>query len=170
MRVLAKSPGFTIVAVLTLALAIGANAAVFGVLNALVLRPLNVPHAESLYALFHGKDSFACRRISGVPRLPGSARDRNRSFDGLAAYTAALAGLDTGANPARAWVEEVSGNFFDALHIQPHLGRLFHASDEQGPNSAPYIVLSHPRPRSRAAWIPAQRALSVDPSTLLREQ
>ena len=52
-------------------------------------------------------------------------------------------GLDTGKNPSDVWGYEVSGNYFDALQIQPYLGRFFHASDEHGPNSAPYIVLSY---------------------------
>ncbi|MFZ0886199.1 MAG: ADOP family duplicated permease, partial [Candidatus Acidiferrales bacterium] len=71
-------------------------------------------------------------------------RDRNRSFDGLAAFNVAAAGLDAGDNPTTAWVLEVSGNYFDVLHIQPYLGRFIHASDEHGPNSVPYIVLSYP--------------------------
>jgi predicted permease len=70
-------------------------------------------------------------------------RDRNRSFDGLAAFNISLAGLDTGKNPSRSWGMEVSGNYFDALSVQPYLGRLFHASDEHGANSAPYVVLSY---------------------------
>ena len=65
-RVLAKSPGFTAVAVTTLALAIGANAVVFGVLNALILRPMNVPRAESLYVLQRGKD---LRRRNPIPTI-----------------------------------------------------------------------------------------------------
>ena len=137
-RILRKSPGFTIVAVLTLALAIGANALVFGVLNALILRPLDLPGAQSLYAI---ED----RGGTGYESYPDyiDLRDRNRSFEGLAAYNIAQAGLDTGKDPAPAWVYEISGNYFDALGIQPYLGRMLHASDEHGENSAPYVVLSY---------------------------
>src|SRR6516164_8718178 len=136
-RMLRKKPGFTAVAVVTLAMAIGANAVVFSALNGVILRPLNVPHAESLFQV-------------GGPNDPSHSypdyldlRDRNRSFDGLAAYTFSSAGLDTGKNPSHAWVSEVSGNYFDVLGIQPCLGRVIHAADEQGPNSAPYIVLTY---------------------------
>ena len=138
LRMLRRSPGFTIAAVLTLALAIGANAVVFSMLNGLLLRPLNVPRAQSLYALQRGNETYIVQSYPDYLDL----RDRNRSFDGLAAYTIAQAGLDTGKNPSTAWLFEVSGNYFDALGIQPYLGRFFHGSDEHGPNSAPYIVLS----------------------------
>jgi len=138
LRVLRKSPGFTITAVLTLTLAIGANAVVFSVMNAFILHPRYVPQAESLYGLQHGSDN-------GFQSYPDylDLRDRNHSFDGLAAFTFALAGLDTGNNPSAGWLNETSGNYFDALRIRPYIGRLYHASDERGPNSAPYIVLSY---------------------------
>ena len=139
LRLLRKSPGFTAVAVVTLAMAIGANATVFSVMNALILRPLNVPEAERLYQLFRGKDKAGNQSFPDYLDL----RDRNRSFDDLVGYGATEAGLDTGANPSSAWVLLVSGNYFDGLRLQPHLGRLFHPSDEQGANSAPYIVLTH---------------------------
>ncbi len=139
LRVLHKSPSFTIVAVVTLAVAIGANAVVFGALNAVILRPLNVPHAESLYGLKPGSDYSMWQSYPDYLDL----RDRNRSFDGLAAYNVGEASLDTGNNPSRVWGGEVTANYFDVLRIQPYLGRFFHAADEHGANSAPYIVLSY---------------------------
>ena len=139
LRMLRKSPGFTAVAVVTLAVAIGANAVVFGVLNALILRPLNVPHAESLWGLERGNDKAVNQSYPDYLDL----RDRNRSFDDLAAYNVTSVGLDTGNNPSGAWILETTGNYFDALGIQPYLGRFFHGSDEHGPNSAPYIVLPY---------------------------
>ncbi len=139
LRVLRKSPGFTIVAVATLALGIGANAVAFGVLNALILRPLNVPQAQSLYGIERGSDLAVNQSYPDYLDL----RDRNRSFEDLAAYNVAPVGLDTGNNPSSAWILEVTGNYFDALGIQPFLGRFFHGADERGPNSAPYIVLTY---------------------------
>ncbi len=139
LRLLRKSPGFTVVAVVTLAMAIGANAVVFGVLNALILHPLHVPDAESLYVIQHGNEASSYQSYLDYLDL----RDRNHSFDGLAACNGGQAGLDTGENPSRVWLYEVSGNYFDVLGIQPYLGRVFHPSDEHGTNSAPYIVLSY---------------------------
>ena len=139
LRVLRKSPGFAVAAVLTLALAIGANAVVFAVLDGLFLRPLNVPRAQSLYAIQRGTDKYIVQSYPDYLDL----RDRNRSFDALAAYTIVQAGLDTGKNPSHVWLYGVSGNYFDALGIQPYLGRLIEPSDDRGLNSAPYIVLSY---------------------------
>src|SRR3984885_9436851 len=143
LRQLRKAPGFALTAVLTLALAIGANAIVFSVLNALVLRPLNVPHAENL---------FMVERIYGAETTPSQSypdyldlRDSNHSFDSLFTYniTGGI-GLDTGSGtPAVVWPYMVIGNYFDALGIQPYLGRFLHASEEHGKNSMPEIVLSY---------------------------
>ena len=139
LRVLRKSPGFTIAAVLTLALAIGANAVVFSVMNALILRPLNVPQPQSLYALWRPDPGDAHQSYPDYLDL----RDRNRSFDDLAAFNISAAGIDTGKDSSVSWLYEASGNYFDALRLRPYLGRFFHGSDERGPNSAPYIVLSY---------------------------
>jgi hypothetical protein len=99
LRMLRKSPGFTAVAVVTLAVAIGANAVVFGVLNAMVLRPLSVPQAQSLYGLERGSDNAVNQSYPDYLDL----RDRNRSFEDLAAYNVTSVGLDTGNNPSAAW-------------------------------------------------------------------
>jgi predicted permease len=139
LRQFRRSPGFAFAAIATLALAIGANALVFAVLNGFFLRPLNVPQAQSLYALQRGSDTYITQSYPDYLDL----RDRNRSFDGLAAYTIAQAGIDTGKDPSHAWLYQVSGNYFDVLGIHPYIGRLIHSSDEHGPNSAPYIVLSY---------------------------
>ncbi|MBV8842836.1 MAG: ABC transporter permease [Bryobacterales bacterium] len=139
LRVLRRSPGFTAVAVLTLALAIGANAVVFAVLDGIVLRPLNVPHPQDLF-------NIESRKGLVYMSYPDYAdlRDRNRSFDGLAAFTLDQVTLDTGSgDPATVWAVDTSGNYFDVLRVQPYLGRFFHASDEHGINSAPYTVLSY---------------------------
>jgi predicted permease len=143
LRQLRKSPGFTLTAVLTLALAIGANAIVFSVLNALILRPLNVPHPETLFMLerFYGSETTPSESYPDYRDL----RDRNRSFDSLVLYNImGGVGLDTGhGNPSVVWPYTVSGNYFDALGIQPYLGRFIHASEEHGQNSVPEIVLSY---------------------------
>jgi predicted permease len=141
-RQLRKSPGFTVTAIITLALGIGANAIVFSVLNALVLRPVNVPGAQNLYMV---------QRTVGRIKTPSQSypnyldmRDRNRTFESLAEFMIiGPVGVDTGGNPSTAWPYLASGNYFDALGIQPYLGRFFHASDEKGYDSAPYAVLSY---------------------------
>ena len=143
LRQLQKAPGFTVTAVLTLALAIGANAVVFSVLNALVLHPLRVPHPENLFMVqrnfTHGitpSQSYLDYR---------DLAEQNRSFDSLmASAIVGGVGLDTGSgNPSVVWPYLVSGNYFDSLGVQPYLGRFFHGSDEHGKNSAPFIVLNY---------------------------
>lgn len=137
-RMLRKSPSFTAMAVITLALAIGANAVVFGVMDGLVLRPLNVPQAENLYGTAYGQDP-------GFQSYPNylDLRDRNHSFEDLAAFNFAFVGLDTGGNPSVAYGFATTGNYFDVLNVRPYLGRFFSPADERGPNSAPYLVLSY---------------------------
>jgi predicted permease len=148
-RMLRKAPGFAAIVIITLALAIGANALVFGVLNALVLRPLDLPHPEYLYSI--------ARNGTLAMSYPDylDLRDQNRTFDGLAAYTSTQVGLDSDGNPSRAFADEVTGNYFDVLGAQPYLGRFFHSSDEHGPDSAPYIVLSYSYWRSHFQADPA---------------
>ena len=138
-RQLRKSPGFTIAALLTLAMAIGANAVVFSVLNGLVLRPLNLPQAESLYLLERVTDNDTTLSYPDYVDV----RERNQSFEGLTASAFSQVSLNSGEGPSLIWGVEASTNYFDVLRIQPYLGRFFHDSDDHGPNSAPYIVLSY---------------------------
>ena len=138
-RVLRKSPGFTLVAVATLALAIATNTIVFGLLNGIILHPLNVPQPDSLYGIQHADEHSMYESYPDYRDL----RDRNRSFDAIAGYEIEEVGVDTGGNSSTAWGAEATGNFFDALQIRPYLGRVFHAADERGPGSAPYVVLGY---------------------------
>jgi predicted permease len=137
-RKLWKSPGFTVTAILTLALGIGANAVVFSVLNAVVLRPVNVPNAQNLYTV--QRFQFPSQSYPDFLDL----RARNRTFESMATYSiVGPVGVDSGGNPSIAWPYLASGDYFDTLGIQPYLGRFYHASDEKGANSAPYVVLSY---------------------------
>ena len=137
-RKLWKSPGFSVTAILTLALGIGANAVVFSVLNAVVLQPVNVPNAQNLYTV--QRLQFPSQSYPDFIDL----RDRNRTFESMVTYSiVGPVGVDSGGNPSTAWPYLASGNYFDTLGIQPYLGRFFHANDEHGTNSAPYLVLSY---------------------------
>ncbi len=139
LRTLCKSPGFAVAAILTLALAIGANAVVFAIFDGLILRPLHVPQSESLYGTPYGDNP-------GWQSYPNylDLRDRNHSFESLAAYNIVWAAFDKGNDLDSSTLGyATSGNYFDVLRIQPYLGRFFHAADERGPNSAPYVVLAY---------------------------
>ena len=143
-RQLRKSPSFTVAAIVTLAVAIGANAVVFSAINGFILRPLGLPNEETLFTIERASDHLAGESYPNYMNL----RDRTRGFDGLAAFIANQAWFDAdggagGGGPTRAWVYEVSGNYFDVLGLQPYLGRFFHASEERGPGSAPYVVLTY---------------------------
>ena len=145
LRKLRKSPGFALTAILTLALGVGANVVVFSVLNALVLRPLNIPEPRNIYQvsrLHSGWDSQSYPDYADY-------RDRNTTFSNLAAYSFSGAGITVPASGSQQasvtqlWGYEASSNYFDTLGVQPALGRFFHASDEHGPNSVPYVVVSY---------------------------
>src|ERR1035441_2160570 len=137
-RQLLKSPGFALTAIVTLALGIGANAVVFSVLNALILRPVNVPHAQNLYMV----QRYSYPSQSYLDYL--DLRDRNRTFESLATTEIiGPVGVNSGGNPTTVWPYLASGNYFDTLGVQPYLGRFYHAADEKGMDSAPYVVLSY---------------------------
>lgn len=138
-RQLRRSPAFTATALVTLILGIGANVVVFSVLNAMVLRPLDVPQPNGLYNVVHKQQGYDNQSYPDYLDF----KSKNSSFSDMAAYRIEMAGLSTGNAAYKCFYYRVSGNFFDMLGVQPALGRFFHSSDEHGPNSAPYIVLSH---------------------------
>src|SRR5580698_5068255 len=143
LRVLRNSPAFTIVALLTLMLGIGANVVVFGVLNAVLLHPLDVSDPQNLYQLRLKPWTSGRLLTTSYPAFQ-DLKTRNTTFSDLAAinaYSTAALRWKTGALQ-EVHGYEVSGNYFDLLGVQPELGRFFHLVDEHGPGSAPYVVLS----------------------------
>jgi predicted permease len=142
-RVLRKSPAFTVVAVLTLMLGIGANAVVFGVLNAVLLQPLDVSEPQNLYQIRNKPWIHGRLLTTSFPAFE-DFRQRNTTFSEMAAFNgysyAALRWHDKMVRQVSGY--EVTGNYFDMLGVRPELGRFFRAADEHGPDSAPYLVLS----------------------------
>ncbi|MGA8595564.1 MAG: ABC transporter permease [Bryobacteraceae bacterium] len=142
LRVLRKSPAFTVVASLTLMLGIGANVVVFGVLNAVLLRPLDVSDPQSLYQIRHERWMSGRLLTTSYPAFE-DFRQRNATFSGMAGiYGYSHATLSRRNAVMNVHGDEVTGNYFDVLGVQPEVGRFFHAADEHGPDSAPYVVLS----------------------------
>src|SRR5207302_454797 len=138
-RQLRRSPTFTTTALITLIVGIGTNVIVFSVLNALLLRPLDVPEPTGLYNVVHQTLGYDSQSYPDFVDF----QTKNSTFTDMAAYRLQDAGLTAGNAAYKCWYYRVSGNYFDMLGVQPAYGRVFHATDERGPNSAPYIVLSH---------------------------
>src|SRR5947207_6864456 len=142
LRVLWKSPAFTLVALVTLMLGIGANVVVFGVVNAVLLRPLDVSEPHNLYQIRLKPWASFKELTTSYPAFK-DYRQRNTTFSDIAGfYGFCQARLRWGNVMRSVDGHAVTGNYFDLLGVQPQLGRLIHAEDEHGPNSAPYIVLS----------------------------
>jgi predicted permease len=142
LRALRKSPAFTVVALLTLTLGIGANVVVFGVLNAVLLQPLDVSDPQNLYQFRHGPWVSGRLLTTSYPAFE-DFRNRNTTFNGMAAiYGYSHAVLSWRNAVMKIDGDEVTGNYFDLLGLEPEVGRFFDAADEHGPDSAPYLVLS----------------------------
>jgi predicted permease len=166
LRQLRKSPGFTAVAVLTLALGIGANTAIFTVVNALLLKMLPVSQPEQLVVV--GDPSMTNSASNGTPRadifsypLYKELRDHNSVFTGLCA-AASDNNIELDAGQAKTSVEKirgrlVSGNYFPVLGLEPSAGRLLSAADDTVENSNPVVVLSY------GFW---QRRFALSPSII----
>src|SRR5258707_11337633 len=116
-RRLRSSPGFTAAAILTLALGIGANATIFSVVNAIVLRPLAVDHPDELVFL-NAKSRSGEFPTQSYPNYR-DYRDQNQSLAGLAGYRFIPVSMSRGGTNARLWGYEITGNYFDMLGVQP---------------------------------------------------
>ncbi len=142
LRVLWKSPAFTLVATLTLIVGIGANVLVFGVVNAVLLRPLDVSEPQNLYEV-RLKPWTAWKLLTTSYPAFEDYQQRNTTFSGLAGYDGYSGGrLRWGDTVKNVSGYSATGNYFDVLGVQPAVGRFFHETDVHGPNSAPYMVLS----------------------------
>jgi predicted permease len=161
-RALRRSPAFTIVALVTLMLGIGANVVVFGVLNAVLLHPLEVHDPQNLYQLRHKQWMIGRLLTTSYPAFE-DLRRRNTTFSGMAGiYGYSHAALRSGKAVMSLHGDEVTGNYFDLLGVQPQAGRFFHEAEEHGPNSAPYLVLSDALWRSAFHADPAVIGTTVD--------
>lgn len=149
-RMLRKTPAFTTVAVLTLALGIGANTAVFTIVNTLLLNPLPVEHASQLVAI---NTAVAKNTPEPVDLRPISFlnlkdyREKNHVFNSLAGYSSLTAlTISTGPESQRLFAEVVTGNYFDTLGIRPLIGRFFLPDEDATPGAIPVVVIGY------AAW------------------
>jgi predicted permease len=147
-RMLLKQPGFTAAVVLTLALGIGANTAVFSLVNATLFQRLPVPNRESLVYVYRG--------ASGVFSYPGYVwlRDGNHVLDGLAAWGGITASLNSGDSAELVGGLIVTGNFFDILGVRAEHGRLISTADDVKPGGHPVAVISHDFWQTRFAGAP----------------
>jgi putative ABC transport system permease protein len=143
LRTLRKSPGFTIVSVLTLALGIGANTAIFSMVNALLLHPYNFRNLDALVRVWENRgmdEGFDARYIA-----PADAEDLRAPtgvFEGLTTYNMQSFGLDAEGDVQPILGSRVSANFFDVLAVNPAVGRLFSATEEQ-PGADQVAILSY---------------------------
>jgi putative ABC transport system permease protein len=141
-RMLAKSPGFALVAIVTLALGIGANTAIFSVANALLLRPLPYAHPERLVLVYAEKaDAAGAVQPFSFPRATFLS-EKSRAFSGFAAFTNENFNLTGRGDPEQLAAARVSWNFFDVLGVRPAMGRAF-LPEEDRPGAKGVCLISH---------------------------
>jgi predicted permease len=153
-RMLMKNPGVTMVAVITLALGIGANTAIFSGVNAFLMRPLSVPNAVELVRPIEISDDRGTSDEFSYPDFL-DYREQSTSFTGLAAEDMIQAAVDTENQNDVVWGQVVSANYFDVLQVKPILGRAFLPDEDKTAGANHVVVLSH------SFW---QRRMAGDPN------
>src|ERR1043166_2735926 len=154
LRQLLKRPGFTLLAIISMALGIGANTAIFSLVDPVAFRPLPVRNAselQELYATLHNGADYTLQSYLNYKDY----RDRNQVFSGLVAYRLVVASLSHNGTNERLWGMTVSGNYFDVLGVPLVLGRGFLPEEDQTPKSHPVVVLSYGCWQKRFASDPA---------------
>ncbi|HEU5208579.1 MAG TPA: ABC transporter permease [Longimicrobiales bacterium] len=141
-RSLARRPGFTIVAALTLALGIAANVAIFAVINGVLLRPLPYPESERIVSVMHHAPGLQLPDLENSPGTLALYRQHARSFSSIAGVQESSRNLTGGLLPVRVQVAEVSPSWFDVMQVQPLRGRRFVEADADT-LAAPVAVLTH---------------------------
>src|SRR3954469_2576877 len=141
LRQLLTRPIFAALAIISMALGIGANTAIFSLIETVLLRPLPVREPSQLIAVDGTLPNGTDFTLQSYPNYK-DYRDRSQSFSGLLAYRFVVANLSHNGVNERGWGYIVSGNYFDILGVKPLLGRAFLPSEDQTPGSNPVVVLS----------------------------
>jgi len=141
-RMLVKAPGFSIVAFLAIALGLGVNTSIFGIINTLLMRPLPVGNSQELVQIYTRDPHLDGRAPTSYLNFVDYAKE-NTVFAGMAAYTFAPMGMTRGNETLNVLGQLVSGNYFDVLQVHPVLGRGFLPEEDTSPNGHPVAVLNH---------------------------
>jgi|SRR5579864_490216 len=142
-RQLWKSPGFAVVAILTLALAIGANTAIFSRVNTVLFRPLPVANPNQLMTLSFHQPGNASTPVFSYPDYRDIRERTGAAFSDILAYRVGIDGLSANGQADRIMVHYVTGNYFTMLGVKPALGRLILPSEGEQPDSDPVLVLGY---------------------------
>ncbi len=153
-RMLLKNPGFALIAILTLALGIGANTAIFTLLDKVLIRSLPVEQPQQLVTFV--SDASGAPGIFSYP-LYADLRNRNEVLSGLVAYDQQPFSLSDGSQSERVVGQIVSGNYFAVLGVRPALGRFFLPEEDRTPGTHPVVIISH------GLW---QRRFGADPAVI----
>jgi predicted permease len=153
LRGLAKSPAFTAIALVTLALGIGANTAVFSLVSGILIHPLPYPEPERLVGMWHTAPGVGFPQIDQTDATFMNYRDHAQSFEDMALYTTESRNFTDGGEPERIEAALVTASLFTTLKVPPSLGRAF-SEEEDLPGADPVAVLGH------ALW---ERRFGSDP-------